>query len=437
LNVIEDIINSKKIQDYEIFLIDHAAFESIILKDKVDNNREINNFEYTLRILSQKDNETGVGIVQGNSLDPKDIEKNIDTCIRLANTNLSTKYYFPDKSSPQKVVTSDKNVINNSTRMKEHLVEELLSEIKEKKEVTPTFGRFRVHLDKISLRNSNSVDLHTLKSYFFIEFSLKAQQNGKLSEYWPFLIIKEEEQLDFSKRVEKWAKLAQDNLKAVVPQPEKKATIVFSPQVLHNALNTVISAHASGMAYHQKMSRFQIDKKAASDNVSIIDDGLMEGGLATNGWDGEGTPHQRNEIIKDGIFQRRLYDQKYALLENTSSTGNGRRAKDGSIVNGISNLEIKAGDMDLDEMISNISTGYFIEQFSWLMPSQITEIFGPEIRAGYSIKAGKISHPIKLGNVSGDVFDMIKNCLYITKKREYFNNCLFPHMTFANLRVSS
>jgi predicted Zn-dependent protease len=55
----------------------------------------------------------------------------------------------------------------------------------------------------------------------------------------------------------------------------------------------------------------------------------------------------------------------------------------------------------------------------------------------YSIKAGKISHPIKLGNVSGDVFDMIKNCLYITKKREYFNNCLFPHMTFANLRVSS
>jgi predicted Zn-dependent protease len=437
LNVIENIINSKKIQDYEIFLVDHTAFESIILKDKVDNNREIYNFEYTLRILSQKNNETGVGIVQGNSLDPKEIENNIDTCNRIANTNLSTKYHFPDKSSPKKVATSDKNVINDPLKMKEDLVEELLSEIKEKKEVKPTFGRFRVHLDKIFLRNSNSVDLHTFKTYFFIEFSLKAQQNTKLSEYWPFLIVKEKNQLDFSNRVEKWAQLAQDSLIAQIPYAEKKATIVFSPQVLHNAFNPVISAHASGMAYHQKISRFQIDKEVASASFSIIDDGLMEGGLATNGWDGEGTPHQRNEIITDGIFKNRLYDQKYALLENTSSTGNGNRAHDGSIINGITNLEIKAGDMDFNEMISQINYGYFIEQFSWLMPSQITGTFGAEIRAGYYIKDGKISHPIKLGNVSGNVFEMIKNCLYVTKKREYFSNCLFPYMTFANLTVSS
>ena len=437
ISIIEDCIKSKNIQDYEIFLVDRTAFESIVLKDKVDNNREIKDFEYTLRILSQKENETGVGIVKGNSLKLKDIENSINTCIKLSKTNLSTKYYFPDKCSPPKVTIADKNVISNPLSIKNDLVEELLSEIKEKKDVEPTFGRFRVHVDEISLRNSNNIVLNSLKTFFFVEFSLKAQRNGKISEYWPFLIIKEKSQLNFSNRVDKWAKLAQDSLKAVTPKPGKKVTIVFSPQVLHDAFNTVISTHASGRAFHEKISKFQIDEKVASDNISIIDDGLMEGGLATNGWDGEGTPHQRNDIIKEGVFQTRLFDQKYAILENTKSTGNGRRAIDGSIMNGISNLEITAGDMDFDEMISNVSDGYFIEQFSWLNPSQLTGTFGAEIRAGYYIKDGNLSQPIKLGNVSGNIFKMINNCLYITKKREYFANDLFPYMTFKNLTVSS
>lgn len=437
LDLIEQQIKSKNITEYEIFHVERKNFESIFLKDKVDNKREINDFEYILRVLTQKENQTGIGLVKGNSLEINDIARNIDICLSISKNNLSSKFHFPNEASFQDVLISDKKVIQDPLAIKDDLAEELISEIKQYQEVKPTFGRFRVHIDEINLRNSNDLKLSTLKTYFFIEFSLKAQKNHKLSEYWPFLFIKERNHLKFPERVKKWVKLAQDSLIAQPPRLNTKATVIFSPEVLSQAINPVIGTHASGRGHHLKLSRFQIDERAASDNITIIDDGLLEGGFNTNGWDGEGSPHQMTEIIKNGIFLSRIYDQKFALLENQRSTGNGIRSMTGGIDNSVSNFEILPGSMNFDEIISEINEGYYIEQFSWLNPSILSGTFGAEIRNGYYIRNGKIEHPIKLGNVSGNVFKMINNCQYISKEREYFENSLFPYMVFNNLTVSS
>jgi predicted Zn-dependent protease len=266
---------------------------------------------------------------------------------------------------------------------------------------------------------------------------LKAQKNGNLAEFWPFIYIKDKKHLNFSKRIEKWAQLAQDTLKAKLPRSSNNAIVIFSPQTLHDAINPVVEFHASGKAFHEKISLFYLNEKVISENLSIIDDGLLEDCLAVNGWDREGTSHQRNEIIKDGIFQKMLFDQKYGLLENSVSTGNGVKSLSGSVRNGISNLEILPGNISLDEMISTISEGYYIEKFSDLDPSELTGDFGAEIRNGYYIKNGKFESPIKQGNVSGNVIEMMNNCLYISKEREYFANTLFPYIAFNNLTVSS
>ncbi len=437
LDLIESEMRRKNIGDYEIFLVEGKAFESIFLKDKIDNERHIDNLKYILRILSHKEDKTGIGVVRGNSLNPKEIERNIVACISVARSNLGAKFHFPGEASFPNISISDKKVIKNPLNIKDDLAEELITEIKQNKNIKPTFGRFRIHIDELSIRNSNALDLNVLKTYFFIEFSLKAQQNGKLAEYWPFLFIKDRNQLNFSKRVEKWATLAQDSLIAKIPKPNKNATVIFSPEVLNKALNPVIGNHATGRAYHLKLSRFKIDQKVASEDITIIDDGLLNGGLKTIGWDSEGSPHQKTEIIKSGIFKERLYDQKYAILSNQKSTGNGVRSLIGAVDNGITNLEVLPGTMLLNDIISEIQEGYYIEQFSDLNPSILSGTFGTEIRNGYYIKNGKIENPIKLGNISGNVFKMIGECDYISKEREYYENSLFPYMVFKNLTVSS
>jgi TldD protein len=126
----------------------------------------------------------------------------------------------------------------------------------------------------------------------------------------------------------------------------------------------------------------------------------------------------------------------YAILEKKQSTGNARRAENGAIVNGISNFKISPGDISFNEMISEIKEGYYIDKFSWLNPDEVSGNFGAEIRNGYYIKNGEFQNPIKLGNISGNVLEMVKNCVYISKEREFNENTLLPYMAFRNLIVS-
>ena len=436
VELIENRLTSRKIEEYEIFFIDRNAYESIFLKDQVDIKREVNDLEYFIRILSQRENQTGIGIIKGNSLDPKEIERNIDICVSLSKNNESFEYFFPEKNLIPTISIADKKIIQDPLGVKEDLVEELTTQIKQLKHVFPTFGRFRVHVDQISLRNSNGIDLDAIKTYLFIEFSLKAQQKGKLSEFWPFLFFKERKHLDLRKRVEKWAKITSDTLIAKPPKSNSNAIVIFPPSVLRDAFNSIIGFHSAGRAYYEKITKFDVGKKVASENITIFDDGLLKEGFNSNGWDGEGNPRQRTEIINGGIFQKRLLDQKYAILGDTKPTGNGNRSADGTIINGISNLEILPGDLSLNEIISNVQEGFYIEKFSWLNPSELTGNFGAEIRNGYYIKNGEFQHPIKGGNLSGNVFDMLNNCQFISKEREFSVNSLFPYMCFKNLNVS-
>jgi len=436
LNLIESGLKKKGISEYEIYLVDQKLYETIFLKTEPDNERQANSFEYFIRILNQKEDETGTGVINSSSLDPIQIEKNIDLCQKLSKINVSSKYSFPEKVKINDIKTADEKILRDPIGIKKELSEELISEARNQKDVSTTFGRFRIHINQAYLRNSNGIDLNSLSTFLFIEYALKAQKGGKLAEFWDFEYYKEIEHLNLSKRVEDWAKIAKDTLIAESPKPNEKAIVVFTPGVLSEAISPV-GFHATGRAHYQKISSTNIGDVIASNNFTLYDNGLLEGGMNTRAWDAEGNPRQKTEVISKGVLKNRLYDQKYAILENMKSTGNARRENNGVIENGATNYDISAGDISLDKMISNIDDGYYINKFSWLNPNMLNGSFGVEIRNGYYIKNGELSIPIKLGNVSGNVLEMIKNCLFISKEREFSGAALLPYIAFSDLEVSS
>ncbi|MFW9785826.1 MAG: TldD/PmbA family protein [Candidatus Heimdallarchaeota archaeon] len=436
LDLIEKNLMLANIQEYEIFLVESKNYETIYLKTEAETEREIVDFDYIIRILTQKGDQTGIGVVKGNSLDSSQIAKNVQVCAAISKNNVSSKYHFPENKTPKDISIADEKILKDPLGMKLDLCEELLSAVQNQQEVDPTFGRFRIHTQKKYLRNSNGLDLNVAKTFFFIEYALKAQKNGKLSEFWTTQYYKEKSHLDLQSRVEKWARLAKDTLNAEPPKPTKKATVIFTPYVLREAIIPVIGFHALGRSYSEKVSSYDINDQVASNDISVNDNGLLEGGLNTNPWDGEGTPHQNTEIIKNGIFQKRLFDEKYALLENNESTGNGIRRLNGAVSNFISNFQVSPGDISLEELISNVNEGYIIEKFSWLNPDELSGYFGAEIRNGYYIKNGEYKNPIKLGNISGNILEIVKNCSYISKETEYTENSLLPYIAFSGLSVS-
>ena len=326
IDLIEDTIKTKNIEEYEIYLIKKKIYETMFLKSEPEIEREIEDFDYFIRILTQKGDQTGVGVVKGNAMDYKEIGKNIDTCVLLSKNNITSKYRFPEKKSISNIITADNVILKDPIGIKNDLCEELISLVKDQKGVIPTFGRLRLHIKKGLLRNSNEINLDSTKTFFYVEYSLKAERNGKLSEYWNTEYFKEKEHLNFKKRIEEWAKIAKDTLIAEPPKPKKDAIVIFTPHVLRQAIIPVIGFHVTGQSFSEKISAYKINDEVATKEITLIDDGLLEGGLSSNGWDGEGNPHQKTVVIKNGIFQKRLYDQKYAILNGEEPTGNGIRS---------------------------------------------------------------------------------------------------------------
>ena len=437
IKLIERTLKSKDLNEFEILFVDKNVYETIFMKNNIDNLREVKDFEYFIRILSQKNNETGIGVVQGNSLEPKDLDFIVNTCISLSKANIGPKYTFPGNDILPKLELADKKIIKDPLGVRDNLSEELITEMKQQDKVIPTFARFRIHSNNRFLKNSNGIDYNSSTTFFFLEFSIKALKNGKQSEFWDTLYLKDRTQLQFKERVKNWAKYAMDTLDAREPVSISEATVIFPPSVLVPAMNKVVGFHALGRTKFEKLSRFNTEDQVASEEFTMIDDGILKGGLYSNPWDGEGVPHQTSKIIDKGIFKMHLNDRKYGSLNNEKSTGNGMRSINGTVINHPSNLEILPGNIKFEKMVSEINEGFIINQFSWLNPDEISGSFGAEIRNGYYIKNGEIAYPIKGGNVSGRILEMIKHCQYISKEREYTSSTLFPYIAFNNLDVSS
>lgn len=69
----------------------------------------------------------------------------------------------------------------------------------------------------------------------------------------------------------------------------------------------------------------KMGNKVAGDNITLIDDGTLEGQWGSFGFDDEGCPAKKNVLIEDGILVGYMYDEYYSGKSGTAQTGNGRR----------------------------------------------------------------------------------------------------------------
>ncbi|NVM55942.1 MAG: TldD/PmbA family protein [Candidatus Helarchaeota archaeon] len=442
LNEVMDLLISRmkrtQIPLWDIFCISFDIYENQFRKYDLEITRHAVNFYYIIRTFYKKGDQFGEGITKANSLDPNNIDSFIKKSQELAKLNVTPRYDLPQpgqtyptiKLAEDKVVADPEGVLSDKS-------EEYLSIVQDLSQVKPTFGKLRIYISTMILRNSKELSLDDRKSSFYLEFPLKAEESDKLAEFWGIRYLKNSNQLDLQNRLSKWAELTVDSLHAKTPPTTKSITVIFSPKMVWDALSKTVGHHATGVALYDGISKFERGANIAIDKFSLTDNGLMEDGLFVANWDGEGNPQKTTPIIQNGIFQNFLYDQKYASLEKSKSTGNGLRSLDGNILNLITNLEIAPGSESLEELIEPVKYGLFIEEFSWLNPSAVTGDFGSEIRNGYLIENGKKTSAIKGGNLSGNTFEMIRAIDGISKEQIIQSKYKFPYLKFSKLILSS
>jgi PmbA protein len=181
----------------------------------------------------------------------------------------------------------------------------------------------------------------------------------------------------------------------------------------------------------------KIGTLVASETLTIVDDGIMERGLNTYAFDAEGTPTQKTLIIENGILKSFIFDNYFGRRAGTNSTGNAKR-KGYATTPSISptNLCIKEGDENPDDMISEIENGFLIRDVQGAHSSnsesgEVSVVATP----CWKVEKGEIKNSIKGAMLAGNIYNMLKDLKSIGNNPRQLAYLVAPWISFNDVRI--
>ncbi|TVY12382.1 metallopeptidase TldD-related protein [Candidatus Phytoplasma pini] len=278
---------------------------------------------------------------------------------------------------------------------------------------------------KHHLVNSKGLILEESGSFAAIYATCVFQKDNDITEITKVLAVKKFENFDISKFAKEIVNLGERKVgaKSLISQTY---SVVFSNEIFADLLE-IFSNIFNGMRAYRGLTKLkdQEGKQIASTKVTLIDDPLSEEAFSQHRFDDEGVACYTKSIVEKGFFKQFVHNLKTAHIFQTKPTGNGF---DDSISMG--NFYLKKGDKSLEEIISPINNGVYIDYLIGLHAG-VNDINGDfSIQAGgFRIEKGIITTPVKLIVVSGNFLDILQNIKAIA------NDFIFQTSGFGSASV--
>lgn len=187
--------------------------------------------------------------------------------------------------------------------------------------------------------------------------------------------------------------------------------------VMGNAFGGVIFHEACGHALEassvsKNLSVFsgKLGQKIASEVVTALDDGTIDGAWGSGNVDDEGNKTQRNVLIKDGILQNYLIDKFNGRRMGAEANGASRRQSyKFEPTSRMSNTFIAAGKSTPEEIIAATQKGLYAKTMGGGSVNPVTGEFNFAVTEAYLIEDGKIGKPVKGATLIGKGSEILLN----------------------------
>ena len=154
--------------------------------------------------------------------------------------------------------------------------------------------------------------------------------------------------------------------------------------------------------------RNRVGQQVASPLVTLVDDGTMGEQWGCFAVDDEGTPAAKNTLIEDGVLTDYMWDHLRARKEGRPRSGNGRRQSYQHLpMVRMTNTYILAGEDEPDDIIAGTDKGVYVKELGGGQVNTATGDFVFGMSEAYLIEGGKITEPIREGNLIGNGPDVL------------------------------
>ena len=223
---------------------------------------------------------------------------------------------------------------------------------------------------------------------------------------------------------------AQRALNRLMPKPIKtgRYPVIFESQVATSLVSSIVSA-SSGSNQYRKTSFLlnSLDKKIASENLTINEDPYLRHGSATTYFDGEGVYLKPRVVVDKGFLKGYFLSSYSARRLKMQTTGN---------AGGAHNLITSSSSHSFKELIKKMGRGLVVTE---LMGQGLNMVTGDYSRGvvGFWVEEGVIVHAVEEITIAGNMRDMLLNISNIgndTYKNgsQYIGSVLIDEMTIAS-----
>ena len=215
-------------------------------------------------------------------------------------------------------------------------------------------------------------------------------------------------------RPEDWAKKAAEgalNMLHAAPCPTGRMPVViangFGGLFFHEACGH--SLEASAVADGASEFSGLLGQRVATDKVTLIDDGSMEGEWGSLHMDDEGNLTRRNVLIEKGILKGYMVDRFNGMKLGMEPTGSARRQNYRFMpTSRMTNTYIAPGEDSLEDMIASVERGIYVKSINAGSVNPETGAFNFNTAETYLIENGRIVKPVHGATLIGTGGDILK-----------------------------
>jgi predicted Zn-dependent protease len=170
--------------------------------------------------------------------------------------------------------------------------------------------------------------------------------------------------------------------------------------------------------------------------VSLADDSRDPAGLPV-GFDAEGVPKQRLELLANGVCRDLPYVAQTAARAGVTSTGHGLPAPNpyGPFP---TNMVMAAGDQSIEELIGGIDRGLLVTRFWYTNPVHQKKVIitGMTRDGTFLVEGGRIVGPVRNLRFTESYLDVLAGVEAVSRERRCIKGFLGGSVVPA-VRVSS
>lgn len=222
-----------------------------------------------------------------------------------------------------------------------------------------------------------------------------------------------------------WDLFTQEVIDRIPFEASRRAVLLLeAKEAPAGSMPVVISSQAGGVLIHEAVGhgleadlvdkgvsvyKNKIGEKVASELITLIDAGVLEGKYGTSFIDDEGVKTNYNVLIERGILKNYMHSRITAKKFGVNPTGNGRRQNFRyPPIPRMTNTFILPGEAKVEDMIAKLEKGIYVVKMGGGQVDTTSGDFVFSVEEGYLVEKGKIKHPIRGATLIGNGPEILK-----------------------------